>query len=81
VVTPVVDQVLGLPAVDPELIALLGISFGGYLASRTAAFGHRLAAFIANGGVFDFMAPRLPVAYHVRPQSNGCGPTRKEPPR
>ncbi len=60
VVTPVVDHVLGLPAVDPDRIALLGISFGGYLAPRAAAFEHRLAACIANGGVFDFMAPRLP---------------------
>ena len=60
VVTPVVDYVLGLPTVDPERIALLGISFGGYLAPRAAAFEHRLAACIANGGVFDFMAPRLP---------------------
>jgi pimeloyl-ACP methyl ester carboxylesterase len=60
VVTPVVDYVLGLPAVDPERIALLGISFGGYLAPRAAAFEHRLAACIANGGVFDFMANRLP---------------------
>jgi dienelactone hydrolase len=60
VVTPVIDHVLGLPAVDPDRIALLGISFGGYLAPRAAAFEHRLAACIANGGVFDFMAPRLP---------------------
>ncbi len=60
VVTPVVDYVLGLPTVDPERIALLGISFGGYLAPRAAAFEHRLAACIANGGVFDFMANRLP---------------------
>jgi pimeloyl-ACP methyl ester carboxylesterase len=60
VVTPVIDHVLGLPAVDPQRIALLGISFGGYLAPRAAAFEHRLAACIANGGVFDFMAPRLP---------------------
>ena len=60
VVTPVVDHVLGLPTVDPERVALLGISFGGYLAPRAAAFEHRLAACIANGGVFDFMAPRLP---------------------
>jgi len=60
VVTPVIDCVLDLPTVDPERIALLGISFGGYLAPRAAAFEHRLAACIANGGVFDFMAPRLP---------------------
>ncbi|MGO8873369.1 MAG: alpha/beta hydrolase family protein, partial [Acidimicrobiales bacterium] len=60
VVTPVVDYLLGLTTVDPERIALLGISFGGYLAPRAAAFEHRLAACIANGGVFDFMANRLP---------------------
>jgi len=60
VVTPVVDHVLDLATVDPERIALLGISFGGYLAPRAAAFEHRLAACIANGGVFDFMANRLP---------------------
>ena len=37
-----------------------GLSFGGYLAPRAAAFEHRLAACVANGGVFDFMAPNLP---------------------
>jgi alpha-beta hydrolase superfamily lysophospholipase len=60
VVTPVVDHVLELPEVDPDRIALLGLSFGGYLAPRAAAFEHRLAACIANGGVFDFMANNLP---------------------
>jgi len=45
---------------DPGRIALLGLSFGGYLAPRAAAFEHRLAACIANGGVFDYMAPHLP---------------------
>ncbi|MGA7835987.1 MAG: alpha/beta fold hydrolase [Acidimicrobiales bacterium] len=60
IVTPVVDFVLDLSTVDPERVALLGISFGGYLAPRAAAFEHRLAACIANGGVFDFMAPRMP---------------------
>jgi dipeptidyl aminopeptidase/acylaminoacyl peptidase len=60
VITPVVDHVVELPGVDPERIALLGISLGGYLAPRAAAFEHRLAACVANGGVFDFMAGRLP---------------------
>ncbi len=60
VVTPVLDHVLALPGVDPDRAALLGLSFGGYLAPRAAAFEHRLAACIANGGVFDFMAPNLP---------------------
>jgi len=54
VVTPVVDFALTLPETDPDRIALMGISFGGYLAPRAAAFEKRLAACIANGGVFDF---------------------------
>ena len=60
VVTPVLDHVLTLPGVDPDRIALLGLSFGGHLAPRAAAFEHRLAACIANGGILDFMANNLP---------------------
>jgi alpha-beta hydrolase superfamily lysophospholipase len=54
VVTPVVDFALTLPDVDPDQVVLMGLSFGGYLAPRAAAFEHRLRACIANGGVFDF---------------------------
>lgn len=53
VVTPVVDFVLGLDGVDPERIALLGVSLGGVLAPRAAAFEPRLAALIAVDGVYD----------------------------
>jgi len=60
VVTPVVDHVQTLPGVDPTKIALMGLSFGGYLAPRAAAFEHRLAACVANGGVFDFLATHVP---------------------
>lgn len=62
VVTPVVDWVLSRPDVDPKRIALMGISFGGLLAPRAAAFEHRLCACIANGGVYDFLGSRLPAA-------------------
>jgi esterase/lipase len=54
VVTPVVDYLVTLPEVDPSAIAILGISFGGYLAPRAAAFEHRLAAVICLDGVYDF---------------------------
>ncbi len=54
VVKPVVDFALLQPEVDPHKIALMGISFGGYLAPRAAAFEPRLKACIANGGVYDF---------------------------
>jgi dienelactone hydrolase len=57
VVRPVVDFALKQPDVDPKRIALMGISLGGVLAPRAAAFEHRLAALIANDGVYDFAAP------------------------
>lgn len=56
VVTPVVDYALTLPQVDSTRIGLMGISFGGYLAPRAAAFEHRLKVLVANGGIYDFYA-------------------------
>lgn len=55
-VTPVVDFALKQRVVEPNKIALMGISFGGYLAPRAAAFEHCVKAYIANGGVYDFHA-------------------------
>ncbi|OHU41220.1 alpha/beta hydrolase family protein [Mycobacteroides chelonae] len=52
VVTPVLDFALGLPGVDPGRVALLGMSMGGYLAPRAAAFEPRLAACVAYDSVF-----------------------------
>ena len=40
--------------VDASKIALMGYSFGGFLAPRAAAFEHRLASVIAIDGVYDF---------------------------
>ncbi|MDQ2714600.1 MAG: alpha/beta fold hydrolase [Chloroflexota bacterium] len=54
VVTPVVEFLLRRPEVDPARIALMGISLGGYLAPRAAAFEHRLAALIADDGLYSF---------------------------
>ena len=42
------------PGVDPDRIALLGISFGGYLAPRAVAFEPRIKACVANPGVYNF---------------------------
>jgi dienelactone hydrolase len=54
VVTPIVDYLLNLPEVDASAIALVGLSFGGLLAPRAAAFEHRLAAVIALDGLYTF---------------------------
>ena len=59
VVTPVVDFALKLRGVDPRRIALHGASMGGELAPRAAAFEPRLAALIANDGLYDYAAPYL----------------------
>ena len=56
VVKAVVDYAITLNQVDPKRVALMGISFGGYLAPRAAAFEKRIVACIANGGVYDFHA-------------------------
>ncbi len=52
-VGPVLDFLTQHPGVDPARIALLGVSLGGYLAPRAAAYERRLAAVIALDGVFD----------------------------
>ena len=39
--------------VDKDKIALMGISMGGYLAARAAAFDTRIKACVVNGGIFD----------------------------
>lgn len=53
VVGPVIDYALTLPGVDSGRIALWGLSMGGLLAPRAAAFEHRLAALVAVDGVYD----------------------------
>jgi alpha-beta hydrolase superfamily lysophospholipase len=53
VITPVVDFALSLGEVDPQRIALYGISLGGYLAPRAAAYEHRIAALIADSPIYD----------------------------
>jgi dienelactone hydrolase len=57
VVTPAVEWLLGRRDVDPDRIALMGMSFGGYLAPRAAAIEHRLAALIAYDGMYSFADP------------------------
>ena len=59
VITPVVDAMLLRREVDPKRIALVGISQGGYWAPRALAFEHRIAAGVADPGVWDVSEPWL----------------------
>jgi pimeloyl-ACP methyl ester carboxylesterase len=58
VLTPVVDHLLSKKGclVDHDRLTLVGISMGGYLAARAAAFEPRIKALIVNGGVYDVYA-------------------------
>lgn len=53
VVTPVVDHLSTLPEVDMSRVALYGYSFGGWLATRAAAFEHRIQAVVAIDGIYS----------------------------
>ena len=59
VVGAVVDFLLERPDVDPDRLALIGLSLGGFLAPRAAADEPRLAACIADCGSFDMFAGAL----------------------
>jgi pimeloyl-ACP methyl ester carboxylesterase len=53
VIRPIVDYLHKRSDVDVARIALMGISFGGYLAPRAASAEPRLAALIADPGQFS----------------------------
>jgi pimeloyl-ACP methyl ester carboxylesterase len=69
VVRPVMDYALARPEVDAKRVALIGWSFGGYLAPRAASGEPRLAALIADPGQWDLMQAmkdQLPLPQAVR---------------
>lgn len=53
VVTPVVDLLAARADVDAERLAIVGVSQGGYWVPRAVAFEKRIAAAVADPGVFD----------------------------
>ena len=53
VVGPVLDYLLARPEIDPARVALMGISLGGVLAPRAAAFDPRIKALVAFDGVYN----------------------------
>ena len=55
-----VDWLVGQEGVDPKSLALVGRSFGGYLAPRAAAHEPRLAALVCDPGQYDFVSRMVP---------------------
>jgi len=53
VIAAVIDVVTERPDVDPERIAVIGLSLGAHLAPRAASLDHRIAACVADCGSFD----------------------------
>jgi hypothetical protein len=53
VLTPVLDVALARPDVDPDRIAVIGISQAGYWVTRALCFEHRLAAAVLDPGVLN----------------------------
>ena len=52
----IIDYVLSRREVDAQRLALYGISFGGYFASRAAAHDNRIKALVANSPIPDLRA-------------------------
>ena len=59
VIARIIDQLITRPEVDPERIAVIGLSLGAHLAPRAASAEHRLAACIADCGSYDLYAAAL----------------------
>jgi alpha-beta hydrolase superfamily lysophospholipase len=66
VIGPVLDQVLARPDVDAARVALMGWSLGGYLALRAASAEHRLAACVADPGLYG-----IPEGFQARLRAAG----------
>ena len=54
VITPVIDYLIKQEDVDPDRIGLMGLSMGGALAPRAAAFEKRIKVCVANPGVLSW---------------------------
>jgi dipeptidyl aminopeptidase/acylaminoacyl peptidase len=55
------------PEVDPNRVALLGISMAGYYAPRVAAFEKRLKALVAWSGCYSVLDDLYDWCEHLRP--------------
>jgi pimeloyl-ACP methyl ester carboxylesterase len=53
VIRPVIDFAVTRAEIDPARIAVMGWSFGGFLAPRAASGDHRIAALVADPGQWE----------------------------
>jgi len=60
----IIDYALKQPEVDANKLAILGISFGGYFATRATAYDDRIKAVIANSPIIDLYAYMLAFTGH-----------------
>ncbi len=60
VLSPVIDWLLEQASVDADRLALIGRSFGGYLAARAATREKRLSALVCDPGQVEFVSRIVP---------------------
>jgi dipeptidyl aminopeptidase/acylaminoacyl peptidase len=61
------DYLITRPDVDPNRIAVVGISMGGYYAPRVAAFDKRTKALIAWSGCYNILDDLYDFCIHLQP--------------
>ncbi|WP_432192550.1 alpha/beta hydrolase family protein [Streptomyces sp. bgisy027] len=54
VLAPVIDFAIAQPGVDPSRVGLFGVSFGGFLTIRAAAFERRAKVCVTDPGTVDW---------------------------
>jgi dienelactone hydrolase len=62
-----IDYLVSRPEVDPDRVALLGISMAGYYAPRVAAFDRRIKALVAWSGCYSVLDDLYDFCDHLQP--------------
>ena len=62
-----IDYLASRPEIDPERVALLGISMAGYYAPRVAAFERRVKALVAWSGCYSILDDLYDFCIHLQP--------------
>ena len=62
-----IDYLIARPEVDPQRIALMGISMAGYYAPRVAAFETRIKALVGWSGCYSILDDLYLFCHHLQP--------------